>query len=306
MISVHRYLTEEQAKRSVIEGDAAFDAELQRISDDLLVSRGRFHGMPIKAIALCGPSCAGKTTTAKKLISILESKGKNVHILSLDDFYYDRDYLSKRSKNGVIDFDSPETIDTKELSLTIREIFDDDESVVEVPTYDFKTGKRGEPRLIPVDDRDVFIIEGIQVFYPEVYGLINSYPTTSVYINTSRSIASGDILFDPAELRLMRRLVRDYHRRNASPDFTFTLWRSVRENEDKNIFPYHHKAKLHISSSVCYEIGMLKPYLEEILPLVPKTSENYYTAQDMLEKISDFSPIDKKYLSPDSLFHEFV
>lgn len=306
MIKVAQFLTEAQAQKSVKDGDAAFDAELARISKDLLVTHGRFHGQQVKAIALCGPSCAGKTTTANKLTSILEAQGKRVHVLSIDDFYYDRALLKARSKNGKIDFDSPDTIDTDELALTIREIFDDDEDVVEVPTYDFKTGTRAEPRFIPVDDRDIFIIEGIQVFYPNVYKLLNAYPTTTVYINTSRSIQSGSLLFTPAELRLLRRIVRDFYRREAPPDFTLDLWRSVRENEDINIFPYCYKAKLSISSTVCYEIGMLKPYLDEILPLVPKTSPYYYTAQDILESIADFTPISKEYLSPDSLFHEFV
>ena len=97
--------------------------------------------------------------------------------------------------------------------MTIREIFDDDENVVEVPTYDFKTGTRGEPRFIPVDDNDVFIIEGIQVFYPEVYGLLNSYPTTTVYINATRMIKGGNITFPAVDVRFFRRIVRDYYRR---------------------------------------------------------------------------------------------
>lgn len=306
MIHVHRFLTPAQAKKSVEDGDAAFDAQLRDIQDDLFTARGRFHGQTVKAIALCGPTCAGKTTTAKKLTSILEESGKRVHVLSVDDFYYDRNVLKERSKDGEIDFDSPDTIDTKELALTIREIFDDDENVVEVPTYDFKTGKRGEPRLIPVDDRDVFIIEGIQVFYPNVYSLLNAYPTTSIYINTDRSIHSGNHTFQTSDLRLYRRIVRDFYRREASPDFTFELWKTVRKNEEENIFPNSRKAKFKLNSTVCYEIGMLKPYLDEILPLVPHTSEHYYTAQDILEAISDFTPISKEYLAPDSLFHEFV
>lgn len=306
MIVVQSFLTTEQQMSSVRDGDAAFDAGLRACSDDLLISRGRFHGCPVKAIALCGPTCAGKTTTAKKLTRILEEKGKRVHILSIDDYYYDRSVLKERSIGGEIDFDSPDTIDIKELSLTIREIFDDDETVVEVPTYDFKRGTRGEPRLIPVDDSDVFIIEGIQVFYPEVYGLLNSYPTTTVYINAMKSIQCSGTTFHPVDIRFFRRIVRDYFRREASPEFTFELWNTVRKNEERNIFPYAHKAKIQLNSTVCYEIGMLKPYLEEILPLVPKKSKYHYIAQDFLEMISDFSVIDKRYLSPDSLYHEFV
>lgn len=306
MISVNRFLTPSQAQESVRIGDAAFDSELRACYDDLLVSRGRFHGQSVKAIALCGPTCAGKTTTAKKLTKILEENGKRVHTISIDDFYYDRDVLKKRSKEGKIDFDSPDTIDTKELSLTLKEIFDDDENVVEVPTYDFKRGMRGESRLIPVDDNDIFIIEGIQVFYPEIYSLLNSFPTTTIYINATKSIQAGSTTFAGVDIRFFRRLVRDYFRRSASPEFTFELWRSVRENENKNIFPYVSKANISINSTMCYEIGMLKPYLVEILSQVPKESQFYYQVQDILELIEDFTPIDKSYLAPDSLYHEFV
>lgn len=306
MIHVQRFLTEEQAEVKVKEGDAAFDAELERIYGDLLVSHGRFHGQAVKAIALCGPTCAGKTTTAKKIAQYLERDGKRVHVISIDDFYYDRDVLKARSQNGEIDFDSPGTIDVKELALTIREIFDDDEDVVEVPTYDFLSGKRVEPRFIPMDERDIFIFEGIQVFYPEVYSLLSSYPVTTVYITAEKNIQSGSTTFHCVDIRLMRRIVRDYHRRSASPELTFELWNTVRQNENDNIFPHSVNARIKINSTLCYEIGMLKPYLEEILPLVPDTSEYYDRAQDILKKIADFSPIDKKYLSPDSLYHEFV
>jgi uridine kinase len=306
MISVNRFLTPTQAKESVRIGDATFDSELRACYDDLLVTRGRFHGQSVKAIALCGPTCAGKTTTAKKLTKILEENGKRVHTISIDDFYYDRELLKKRSKAGKIDFDSPDTIDTKELSLTLKEIFDDDENVVEVPTYDFKKGTRGEPRLIPVDEKDIFIIEGIQVFYPEIYSLLNSFPTKTVYINATRSIQAGSTTFAAVDVRFFRRLVRDYYRRSASPEFTFELWRSVRENENENIFPYVSKADISINSTMCYEIGMLKPYLLEILPQIPDTSRFYHQAQDILESISDFTPIDKSFLAPDSLYHEFV
>ena len=306
MIHVQRFLTEEQAQAKVKEGDAAFDAELERIYGDLLVSHGRFHGKAVKAIALCGPTCAGKTTTAKKIAQFLEKDGKRVHVISIDDFYYDRETLKACSQNGEIDFDSPGTIDVKELALTIREIFDDDEDVVEVPTYDFLSGKRVEPRFIPMDDRDIFIFEGIQVFYPEVYSLLNSYPVTTIYINAEKNIQSGGMTFHCVDIRLMRRLVRDFHRRSATPELTFKLWNTVRQNENENIFPYAVNARIKINSTLCYEIGMLKPYLDEILPLVPETSEYYDRAQEILKKIADFTPIDKKYLSEDSLYHEFV
>ena len=144
------------------------------------------------------------------------------------------------------------------------------------------------------------------MFYPNVYSLLNAYPTTSVYINVMKNLQSGNRTFHCVDLRLFRRIVRDFYRREASPEFTFELWKTVRKNEDDNIFPYIHKAKISLDSTMAYEIGMLKPYLDEILSLVPKKSEHYHRAQDILESISDFSPISKDYLSHDSLFHEFI
>ena len=134
----------------------------------------------------------------------------------------------------------------------------------------------------------------------------NSYPITTVYINAERNIQSGGITFHCVDIRLMRRIVRDFYRRSASPELTFKLWNTVRQNENENIFPHAVDARIKINSTLCYEIGMLKPYLEEILPLVPDTSEYYDRAQEILGKIADFSPIDKRYLSEDSLYHEFV
>ena len=91
-----------------------------------------------------------------------------------------------------------------------------------------------------------------------------------------KSIQSGGLTFPAVDIRFYRRLVRDFYRREASPEFTFELWESVRENENKNIFPFTSLANININSTLCYEIGMLKPYLDEILPLVPDTSKYYY------------------------------
>ena len=87
MISVQRFLTPEQCKESVRIGDKTFDTELRACYNDLFKTRGRFRGRSVKAIALCGPTCAGKTTTAKKLTKLLEENGKRVHTISIDDFF---------------------------------------------------------------------------------------------------------------------------------------------------------------------------------------------------------------------------
>jgi hypothetical protein len=121
-----------------------------------------------------------------------------------------------------------------------------------------------------------------------------------------KGIKTGTTVFPAIEVRFLRRLVRDFYKREASPEFTYELWKTVLLNERANIFPYMSRAQIGLNSTVCYEIGMLKPYLEEILSLVPSNSIFYDESQEVLEKIEYFSPIDKSFLAPDSLYHEFV
>ena len=136
---------------------------------------------------------------------------------------------------------------------------------MELPIYDFKLGKQSGMRTIPVDDSDVFIFEGIQAVYQNFLDLIKDYSSTSVFICALEGIDLEGTVFEPNEVRLMRRIVRDYYKRGTDASKTFVLWETVRENEEKNIFPSASTAEFTINSTMPYEIGMLKPYLELIL-----------------------------------------
>ena len=138
----------------------------------------------------------------------------------------------------------------------------------------------------------------IELFEP--YGFI------SVYICPQSSVETGGKIFVPNELRLMRRIVRDYNFRNADAEFTMHLWESVRQNEEKNIFPYADACVYKIDSSKPYEIGVLKPYLEKILGVIPPDSPYYKASRQILEKISDIQPISSDLIGEDSLYKEFV
>ena len=104
----------------------------------------------------------------------------------------------------------------------------------------------------------------------------------------------------------MRRLVRDYYRRASQPDFTFYLWESVRANEEKSIFPYAHQCNEFIDSTMAYEIGMLKPHLQKILSTVARESPYYNKAQDILKKIARSKNVPADYMTPNSLYKEFI
>ena len=110
----------------------------------------------------------------------------------------------------------------------------------------------------------------------------------------------------PQRLRLMRRLVRDFLFRSSDPEFTLDLWRSVRDNEDKNIFPYASESDYFVDSTMEYEVGVLKPYLCEILGSIGEDSRHYPRAQEILNLIDQVEPISRDLILPHYLYREFV
>ncbi len=258
-----------------------------------------------RIITLSGPSCAGKTTTAKKIVSDFKERGYNVHTVSIDDFYYDRDFLIARSKDEKsIDFDSADTIDLELLRRTINQILRG-ESVL-VPSFDFKVGKKTTMREIRPHDNDIFMFEGIQAVYPEVTALFGDNKFLSVFISVFTELEVNENVYSTQHIRFLRRLVRDYNFRNATPEFTCTLWESVRRNEDKNILPYADKCKIILDSVMPYELCMLKPFLLPILRTITPKSEHYEFAKSEIKKLSRIDEISKNYIPPNSVYHEFL
>ena len=261
----------------------------------------------IRVIRLFGPSCSGKTTTARHLISFFKRFGKRAHVISIDDFYYDREYLHELSrKKGLsgIDYDSPDTIDCVELGAFVEAIFTD--SNVICPIFDFKTGKRSGYKSMNVDENDIFIFEGIQAVYPCVVDMFKKHGSVSIYILPQRDILAGGACFESNEIRLMRRLVRDYNFRNTPPSVTFNNWDSVRDNEEKNIFPYVDDVDYIVNSSMPYELGILKPYLLALLSDFDAEDPHYEIANAIMDRIALIDAIPSNLILDGYLYKEFV
>ena len=281
--------------------EKSFSDRFNDIAEDICRNRG------LRIVRLFGPTCSGKTTSAEILISLFEGLGKRAHVISIDDFFYDKDILLQKTKEkGLegLDYDSPDTIDLDALREFAREIFESDE--VHCPVFDFLTGKREGYRTMSIDEQDIFIFEGIQANYPEVIPMLSEHGSASIYIVPSSNVQSGGEVFVPNELRLMRRLVRDYHFRGSAPEFTLMLWESVRDNEEKHIFPYVKDPDYTVDSSMEYEIGILKPYLIDIIGRMNKDDERYGVAREILRKIEKTEEISSDLIMPGMLYCEFV
>ena len=307
MITVKENYTPEQAKAFVRRRDRLFNERLQGIADRILEKKDE-NGRPIRIVALAGPSCSGKTTAAKKLSEAFMQAGKNAITISIDDFYIERSLLMERAGDGEVDFDSPDTIDIEALSKCIDEIFDDDCCDIKVPVYDFVSGKSTSVKVIPCDPEgdDIYIFEGIQAFYPNVRKLFEGHGTASVFINVISGVMVGEKVVSGNKIRFLRRLVRDYARRDASAQLTFRLWKGVRANEEMNIYPNISCADYTIDSLLGYDIQMLRPYAEKILSELPADDKYSARAAEILDFIRKSGIIDSSYISSDSLFHEFI
>lgn len=293
------YESPEKARAFVFTCENDFEGRLDIIAENVVSNH------ELKIVALSGPSCSGKTTTANKLISELESRGRNVHVVSIDDFFYDREKLDKLAEEtGKLDYDSIKTIDFEAFVECVEEIFRDGKT--HVPKFDFNKGRRvGYVEYSALED-DIFIFEGIQAIYPEILKVLSAHPSVSICICVMSAIEIDGVRFEPNEIRFMRRLVRDYHFRSTSPELTMELWDSVRANEDENIFPYIDNVDMQIDSTLAFELSMLKPYLEKILSDVPKTSEFSERSKAILEKIKGIQALPRDYISKNSLYNEFI
>ncbi len=298
MICIERNPSPSTLNSIAISSDAAFDRRLSEIGHEI-AKRDETN-----LITLCGPSCAGKTTCSRKLKKALADEGKRLHIVSIDDFYLDRDLLIERSGTDKIDFESAETLDLDFLKLTFERIADRNATEVELPHFDFKSGKRTAVNVIQKSFGDVFLFEGIQTLYPEIKPFYREFATSSIYIAPMRSISIEGKVFEPNGIRFLRRMVRDFARRNATPALTFKLWDGVRENEEKNIFPYIKDNEFIIDSTMPYELYILKPYVEALLAgIAPEYRDR---AISILSKLEGLSVLSANVLSPDSLYREFV
>lgn len=292
------FSSEEEIRKYVDECEAAYRAEVSAAC--------AYAAAGGSIITLAGPTCSGKTTTALILDGDFLAMGKTLHTISIDDFYFDRDFLIERSKakGEGVDYDSPSTIDLALFGKVVADI--EDGGTVTLPRFDFKTGTRVSMETIDITDGDVFLFEGIQAVYPELTRHLAGHNFTSLFISVEQPLLCGSVIFDTRELRFMRRLVRDARTRGAGAEFTCSLWDSVTANEDLHIYPNLGNVHCRIDSLLPYEVSVIKPFVLALLETLSPESAYRAQADALREKLKDVPVIDAKFVPRDSVFREFI
>ena len=112
-----------------------------------------------KFIMIAGPSSSGKTTFSHRLSIQLQAHGLNPHLISIDDYFIDR-LKCPLDEFGKYDFESLRALDVEQFNIDMTALLKGDQ--IELPIYNFKTGKR-EYRgdYLQLGREDVLVIEGI-------------------------------------------------------------------------------------------------------------------------------------------------
>lgn len=267
----------------------------------------RFHDEenPIRLVLITGPSSSGKSTFCKRLSVQLLACGLRPYSFSTDDYFVNR-VDTPKLPNGQYDFDNIETVDYKLLGEHLERLMKGE--VVEVPEYNFVTGKREwNGKKFKLNNDSVLIIEGIHALNPLLTKQIADSKKYKIYISALTSISLDDHNWIPTQdNRLLRRIIRDYNKGAFSARETISQWKSVCEAEDQWIFPFQETADVMFNSALNIEFAVLRTHAEIILTSVPKNCPEYAEAHRLLKFIHYFTPISDKEIPPTSIMREFV
>ena len=284
--------------------EALQEKKIVKIAEEI-DQRFRDPENPIRIVLITGPSSSGKSTFCKRLSVQLLACGLRPYSFSTDDYFVNR-VDTPKLPNGQYDFDNIETVDYKLLGEHLERLMKGE--VVEVPQYNFVTGKREwNGKKFKLSNDSVLIIEGIHALNPLLTKQIPDSAKYKIYISALTSISLDDHNWIPKQdNRLLRRIIRDYNKGAFSARETISQWKSVCEAEDQWIVPFQETADVMFNSALNIEFAVLRTHAEVILASVPKNCPEYAEAHRLLKFLHYFIPISDKEIPPTSIMREFV
>jgi uridine kinase len=259
----------------------------------------------VKLVLIAGPSSSGKTTFSKRLGIQLRVNGFIPVTISLDDYFVNRD-KTPQDEYGEYDFESIYALDLELFNDHINKLLKGYE--VEIPSFNFKEGTRewvGHKLKIP--SNGIMVVEGIHGLNEILTSSVNHDNKFKIYISALTQLNLDDHnRIATTDVRILRRIVRDYLSRGFSVEHTLKMWSSIKRGEEKNIFPFQECADVMFNSSLAYELSVLKKFAMRELNKVTTDSSVYCDANRLKSFLSTFKELDEKYVPENSILREFV
>ncbi len=286
-----------RADEIVLVSEALHEQGIADIAQQIVEKKSRI-------ILIAGPSSSGKTTSSRRLAVQLLARGISPYPLELDHYFVDRE-KTPLDENGDHDFEAIEALNLERLAHDIEKLVSGEE--VQLPRYNFKTGRSEEGDVIKLRDGQPLILEGIHGLNPRLIPERWSDSAFRLYVSALTQLnLDRHNRVSTTDTRLIRRIVRDARERGYSAHATISRWESVRRGEKQHIFPYQENADVMFNSALVYELSALKPLVEPLLRQVPHNTPEYIEARRLLAFLDWFLPLDASLIPLNSIVREFL
>ena len=166
----------------------------------------------ILVIGIAGGTGSGKTTLMKRL---LERFGRDITVLSHDNYYYRRDDMPFEERCKV-NYDEPAALETDLMAIHLDALRHG--QAIDCPVYDFSQHNRSD-QTTRIEPKPVIIVEGILIFENKP---LRDLMDIKIFVDTD------------ADIRLCRRIRRDVRERGRTLE-------SVIEQYQTTVKPMHEK-----------------------------------------------------------------
>lgn len=247
----------------MLDAESNYRGQLFQAVSQILNSKKKY-----KFILLGGPSCSGKTTTANLLKDILESKHKKAIVVSMDDFFLNRED-TPFLPNGARDYDNVTTVNLDLVEKCFSTLFE--KGVAKFPKFDFVTGINDTEHYtfkynLNKKESPIIIFEGIHVLNPMLIERLATKDVFKIYIGTlSGFVGNNGTIMSTRQVRFIRRVIRDSERRGTNPEKALKSWQDVCEAEDTYIAPFKETADFYINTTHSYEVAIYKTEFFKIM-----------------------------------------
>ncbi len=280
------------------ECENAYKSQLITVTDEICKASGRH------LIMLAGPSSSGKTTTASILKQDCIKNSRHASVISLDDFYRNQD-VCFYFEDGTVDYETVKALDTDLIEKCLKALLK--EGKADIPYFSFTSKMREGYRTLEVAEDEIIIVEGLHALHPMITDCLEGQKMKKLYVSVSSRVYEGDdVLLTKRDMRFIRRLIRDYHFRDSSVEYTYYLWKGVRMGEDRYLFPYSGRADIKIDSIHPYEPCIFKDIAIKLLDHMGSDSIYYPSACELKAKLSKFVSLSEGDVPDTSLLKEFI
>lgn len=175
-------------------------------------------------IGIAGGTGSGKTTLADKLVDNFGND--EVSILRHDSYYKRHDNMTYEERSQL-NYDHPDAFDTELLCEHIRKLKAGE--AVEMPVYDYTIYNRSD-KVVLVNPAPVIVLEGILIFAEKQ---LCELMDIKVFVDTD------------ADVRILRRIVRDVKERGRSLDSVITQYlTTVKPMHEQFVEPSKRRADI--------------------------------------------------------------